>query len=176
MKTFIVSALLTSAVAIIGTNIGLAADASPAGKSLGQYQAIVQRNPFCPPAEVIKDPPQQVWVNDFTVVGVATSPLTGALVAVIEEKASKQVFYCGPGEAVRGDILVDRLEAAGDKVQVHLKKGTQVATLQFEAKTASDVAVKSAPPPPGAPGAPGAPGTPTARPPVPIRRPPTPIR
>jgi hypothetical protein len=174
MKTGIQILLWTPLIAG-ATMVHVDASDSPVDvKGLGQYQAIVQRNPFSPTAATGPiEPPPQVWANDFTVVGMATSPLTGELMAVIEEKTSKQVFYCGPGDAVRNDILIDRLEQAGDKVQVHLKKGAQVATLQFESKIASDTPVKPGPPPPGTP---GAPGTPTARPPVPIRRPPTPIR
>ncbi len=148
-------------------------------RDLGRFKAIVDRNPFgAVVVPVDPGPPVQAWTSDLVVTAVVADIVPGQLAAIIESKSSKLVYYSVVGETVLNDIVIDRIEPAGDKIIVHMRRGTQAARLDFEPKTAGAAAV--APVTPGRPGVPspsatpGAPSSPSPSP-VPIRRPPIPI-
>jgi hypothetical protein len=156
---------LVSALVVSGTLAAMDASAE-----MGKYQLIVTRNPFSPVAVKTTEEKddKQVWANDLVIVGLVSSAENKSLTVVIEEKSSKLVYFCSPGDKVKDDIILDRVEQTGDSLRAFLRNGKKSATLDFEAKTASSTAAGAAPPPPMAPG--GSPPIPPRRIPVPIRR------
>jgi hypothetical protein len=118
------------------------------GQGLGPYQVIVDKSPFgsVTPVAGAATP---AAMSRFAFVGLVQSG-DGQLLAIIQDKQTKQCYFKAEGEAI-DDVKVQKIEEALPARRLILRRGLETGTLSYEERRAT--APTMAPPP--APGMPG---------------------
>lgn len=149
----------------IGATVGgVRARAADPTRDFSRYQVILDRAPFGKMDATADNAQQPPFSTRFAFVGTASEGDDQPLLAIIEEKDTKQVDFKAEGESI-GPVKVMKIEKSETgPTKLVLKQDLEVATLLLEAKPGTGAAA------PGVP-ARGQPGQPPGQPPQPgVRR------
>ena len=167
MTAFLLIPTLLMAVAVAPG--GGTSKTSTNAHDFSRYQIILDRSPFCPPADAI-NAPQAPFASRFSFIGTAKTNDNDPVTAIIQDKeANNRIYFKTEGDTIGAVTIVSISQSPGAKVV--LKQGLETATLTLETKAT----VGAPTPAPAAapavnPGLPGFPGQPATGVQAPVRR------